>query len=1026
MDAGNPFYSETFICDIQPWLNEVPAERLRNAAIQAHLIKDRITIDTLKRTQANSDHNEELVKSIVAGGRDAYQKLCNVVKTLGYDGRHEQMVQLLRRPGPQLDAATSTQTCPRPMASDEQKLPASVRTARDLLAKAVEKAGIQISGGLASDAKIPLKDIFVNLTLLTKEELSELFSNESSSFSSGSERARQLKLFSEAQPQRVATAERGIELEDIFSATSERSCNQGTAPRPGCDHEVADSGLLEPRAKKPVEENKKNVLAFGSAGCGKSTIFLIMLEYLWSKGELWRGKFDLVLAVELRRAEVQSATSLCDLLARRFSSLDVETNELEEMSRFFRSNLSRLCIVLDGLDECKLENCSEYMRDLLLRRRSGDMHVVVTSRPCTDAHTLSQCGEYQQQVEVVGFSPDNVETYVKNVVGGVKGEGMLKQLRSQEGTMSLMCTPLFAALACELFMDDRDGSKLPESSTGLYESLVRRVMERRAGKRYKTLSAIKTDEVEVLKELSGFALSMLAQQKMVFNEEDVISAQLSALAIELGLLMAYKSTSSTEDRQYRFAHLSFQEFLAAWYVSSEMLNDENDAAWLVRRVGHYSGHMTMFWRFLIALTPPNPAVAIMEHLWRIICDDDRTQRACSQTDTRLLDDIVSRSQPTKQSNDVDRIHAVLKSALSVEKMKDLADQLLVGTAGQGRGRQRVDNALPRGRELTDDLYLDTLVSVWKNEAAEASAEVFLSAVRKVDPATASHCEQHAMTSAKSEISTPSSPGAAPAATTASIRPPALVEGERRCLADLLVAYLEHCQYQGTYSCNGHCSFFSQVFSLNYSLVQLSLLDCTAIAHFLTTHSCVDVQEVCLYGCGLPSTAMRCILNGLAHYTHVRVLYLIRNDCTDGNVFSSAILSASSSLEDVDLDENKVGIDGFALICRALSSCRKLRNVSLSRLCTGEYGADVPLTSILEILHSNRNLEVLDVLGYTFTYGPRSEERRVLAQFVSAVHQCSKLRILYFSPEYGDNSRLVSELQPLVDDPECALEPHGQI
>ncbi|XP_065195773.1 NACHT, LRR and PYD domains-containing protein 3-like [Sycon ciliatum] len=904
------------------------------------------------------------------------------------------------------------------MASDEQKLPASVRTARDLLAKAVEKAGIQISGGLASDAKIPLRDIFVNLTLLTKDELSKLFSNESSSFSSASERARQLKLFSEAQPQRVATAERGIELEDIFSAITERSCNQGAAPRPGCDHEVADSGLLA-RAKEPVEENMKNVLAFGSAGCGKSTIFLIMLEYLWSKGELWREKFDLVLAVELRRAEVQAATSLCDLLARRFSSLDVEIDELLEMSRFFRSNQSRLCIVLDGLDECKLENCSEYMRDLLLRRRSGDMHVVVTSRPCTDAHTLSQCGEYQQQVEVIGFSPDNVATYVRKVVGGVKGEAMLEQLRSQEGTMSLMGTPLFAALACELFMDDRDGSKLPESSTGLYEFLVRRVMERRAGKRYKTLSTIKTDEVEVLKELSAFALSMLAQQKMVFNEEDVISAQLSAPAIELGLLMAYKSTSSTEDRQYRFAHLSIQEFLAAWYVSSEMLNDENDAAWLVRRVGHYSGHMTMFWRFLIALTPPKPAVAIMEHLWRIICDGDRTQRACSQTDTRLLDDIVSRSQPTKQSNDVDRIHAVLKSALSVEKMKELADQLLVGTAGQGRGRQRVDNALPRGRELTDDLYLDTLVSVWKNEAAEASAEVFLSAVRKVDPATASHCEQHEMTSATSEISTPSSPGAAPAATTASIRPPAVDQEERRCLADLLVAYLEHCQYQGTSSCNGHCSFFSQVFSLNFHYVSLSLLDCTAIAHFLTTHFCVDVQEVYLDGCSLPSTATSCILNGLAHYTHVRVLSLQGSHCTDGNVFSSAILSASSSLEKVYLGYNKVGIDGFALICRALSSCRKLRDVFLSWLCS-ERGADVPLTSILEILHSNRNLNVLYVHQYSFTYVPRSEERRVLARFVQAVRQCSKLCHFCFSPEYGYNSRLVSELQPLVDDPECAL------
>ena len=111
LPAGNPFDSETFICDIQPWLNTVPPERLRTVAIEAHLITDRITIDTLKRNQADSgsaDHNEALVKSIVAGGRDAYQKLCNVVKTLGYEGRHEQMVQLLRRPGPQLDAGKVT------------------------------------------------------------------------------------------------------------------------------------------------------------------------------------------------------------------------------------------------------------------------------------------------------------------------------------------------------------------------------------------------------------------------------------------------------------------------------------------------------------------------------------------------------------------------------------------------------------------------------------------------------------------------------------------------------------------------------------------------------------------------------------------------------------------------------------------------------------------------------------------------------------------------------------------------------
>eukprot|EP00117_Sycon_ciliatum_P039320 scpid113160/ scgid29083/ len=114
--------------------------------------------------------------------------------------------------------------------------------------------------------------------------------------------------------------------------------------------------------------------------------------------------------------------------------------------------------------------------------------------------------------------------------------------------LALMGTPFFAALACELCCT---GRALPESSTALYESLLLRVFERNAGKCFHSFAKMDAQYVELLNDISCFALDMVLAQKAVFSESEMKSAGISDAALKLGLLIAYEDGSST--RQYRFA-----------------------------------------------------------------------------------------------------------------------------------------------------------------------------------------------------------------------------------------------------------------------------------------------------------------------------------------------------------------------------------------------------------------------------------------------------------------------------------------
>ena len=100
--TDNPFDLDRFVCDIQPWLNKVDADRLRRMVIKKRLITDSASIERLKRIRSRdglSDHNEELIQLLRAGGLNTYRDLSVVIEELGYADKSKEMLSILSHTG---------------------------------------------------------------------------------------------------------------------------------------------------------------------------------------------------------------------------------------------------------------------------------------------------------------------------------------------------------------------------------------------------------------------------------------------------------------------------------------------------------------------------------------------------------------------------------------------------------------------------------------------------------------------------------------------------------------------------------------------------------------------------------------------------------------------------------------------------------------------------------------------------------------------------------------------------------------
>ncbi len=156
---------------------------------------------------------------------------------------------------------------------------------------------------------------------------------------------------------------------------------------------------------------RKVILIEGAPGAGKSTLAWHICQK-WKARELFDEEFKVVIYVQLRDPEVQSATSVVELLPTH------PKMKREDVAAEIESSLGKgVLFVLDGWDEFQPGLRKGSLFDRLIRNPEKlHLHhstLLVTSRPIASGELQSYAST---RVEIVGFTPDEVRRYFEEAL----------------------------------------------------------------------------------------------------------------------------------------------------------------------------------------------------------------------------------------------------------------------------------------------------------------------------------------------------------------------------------------------------------------------------------------------------------------------------------------------------------------------------------------------------------------------------------------------------------------------------------
>ena len=319
-----------------------------------------------------------------------------------------------------------------------------------------------------------------------------------------------------------------------------------------------------------------------------------------------------------RDEDALKGTSAIDIL-RLDRSFDLDGLEQAEMAKYLSENSDKVLVLLDGADE----GGNLWMKSIGLEKifeRKGALRncsFVVSSRPCEAAYRLIPVCD--QHFHLVGLNDQHLEELLVRRLGEVDGRALAEELKLAKWSQlrALMKEkPMIANMVAAL---RTDGQPLPSTRTELYTVMVVNMVRRATAKSKTgslaadTLDDLPAEEKTALLNIGQLALKGLKRRRYVFDLKKEVRSVCGDTADYLGFLEEFRTVSVRGERhEVQFCHLTYQEYLAAYFVS-QLSDVENELQSCILAIGKDDGTIP-FWRFVGGLLGREKVKVLMSFL----------------------------------------------------------------------------------------------------------------------------------------------------------------------------------------------------------------------------------------------------------------------------------------------------------------------------------------------------------------------------------------------------------------------------
>ena len=364
----------------------------------------------------------------------------------------------------------------------------------------------------------------------------------------------------------------------LVKSSSNKKNNTNLSVEGCADKIIAEKKKIEYNEVFGEHKSNELILVEGRPGSGKTTLVHKVIKD-WASGKAL-AKSKLTLLLTLRLLNDGQDETLEKVLQTLYSDEDAIA-----ILPDIRDG-EGVCFVLDGLDEYQhLNRENSVILKLLDRKCFPKSMIIVFTRPSATEQLSKDL--ITKTIEVFGFKKEQISEYIDNFPfdeeGGASDSSITRASQLKDYLLSHpsiydMCyLPIHAAMICFLF---QFAQNISATQTKVYEEFARLIIQRHLARNENCKALASLNDLNDANKKHFKDLCQLAYE-MTIHSKQVISAQKLQVRLHgsgslseeggLGLLTICPTLYQTGIHQsYAFLHLTFQEFLAAYYIANYM------------------------------------------------------------------------------------------------------------------------------------------------------------------------------------------------------------------------------------------------------------------------------------------------------------------------------------------------------------------------------------------------------------------------------------------------------------------------